>query len=888
MKEKLIKQINEDTLFLTKKQHELNGDSRVVNETVKKNGKKNQLSEEEIQKKLEYLAYRDKAADISFISSVKPLLDKLPESNGSRYYKKINVNIGIIADEFLYNSFDGVANFYYITRDNYKEYTEKLDIFLLVTTWKGLNMEWKGLGNPNIRRHRKDMFEILEHYKSNGIKTVFYSKEDPVNYDIFIELAQKCEYIFTTAEEVVENYKRDCNNSNVSVLNFGINPTYHNPVGIKKFKKRKEVLFSGSWYDKYPHRIEDTKRIFDGVIDSGKDLKIIDRNFELKLERHFFPKEYVKYVSPAVDHNTLQKLHKLFDWAINLNSVKYSNTMFANRIYELQALGNILLSNYSVGVNNKFPNVFLINNQGEVKDILNGFSEEDIYKHQIYGVRRVMTRETTYERIKQLLVTTNTPFNNNDRSIAVLINKRTERVVNSFSKQSYQNKELILMSNFNEEIKAKFDMITFFDENKAYGEFYLEDMINGFKFTNSDYITKNSYYDGDKLVKGIEHDYVDRIDDKHRTVFWSNAFSINELLEMDKPLYRENGYSIDHFEFNNCPTRVEVVDRKYKLSVIIPTYNNGEHLLNKCFNSLKRSSIFEEMELIVVDDGSSDKNTISIINSISSKYSNMKTYFYNDGGSGSASRPRNKGMELSTSQYVTYLDPDNEAINDGYSKLLKEIEKGDYDFVVGNMLKISDRVQNFDYYKTMIQFNGSEVIHKKDIKQYLINTSFKAMSIQALVLKKELVINNSLKMVEGAIGQDTLFFQELLMNAKKVKAINLDIHIYYAAVSGSVTNVISKSFFDRYLILEKERKHFLEQHDLLGAYIEEKFFLYFKNWYLKRLRKIKKEDVSQSIDKLYEIYELYREYLNRYDEDLTDFEKLYMQRDFDKLINRFK
>src|SRR5690606_910695 len=108
----------------------------------------------------------------------------------------------------------------------------------------------------------------------------------------------------------------------------------------------------------------------DGVTEAGKDLKIIDRNYELKLEAYFFPEKYLSYVSPSIKHEYLQKVHKLFDWAINLNTVKLSNTMFANRVYELQALGNILLSNYSIGVNNKFPNVFLVQNKEEVKYIL--------------------------------------------------------------------------------------------------------------------------------------------------------------------------------------------------------------------------------------------------------------------------------------------------------------------------------------------------------------------------------------------------------------------------------------------------------------------------------------------------------------------------------------
>lgn len=886
LKTKLEKNINEDIKYINKMQKELkNG---LPTQPIIKSVKGEEVQKGDIEKKKEYLAYRDQHADPNFISKVKPLIDQLPESNGSRFYKKLDVNIGIVADEFLYNSFDGLANFHYITRDNYKEYTDKLDIFLLVTTWKGLNMEWKGLGNPNIRKHRKDMFDILSHYQAHGIKTVFYSKEDPVNYDIFIELAKKCEYVFTTAEEVVANYKKDCKNENVDVLNFGINPMYHNPIGFKKFDKKKEILFSGSWYVKYPHRIEDTQRIFDGVIDNNDDLKIIDRNYDLKLERHFFPKKYVKYLSPAVDHGTLQGLHKLYDWAINLNSVKYSNTMFANRIYELQALGNIMLSNYSLGVNNKFPNVFLINNRSEVKDILNGFTEEEKYQHQVYGIRRVMSHETTYKRIIDILEMTNTPYKKETQSIAVLVQNKTEKIQKMFDKQTYPYKDLILLENFNETVKEKYDMVTFFDENKKYREFYLEDMINGFKYTDSDYITKNAYYDGEKLVNGIEHDYVNVIDDRTRTVFWNDAFTVEELLSMNGTQQRTNGYSIDHFEFNDKQVEKTEPLQSYKLSVIIPTYNNGDHLLNKCFNSLKRSSIFEQMELIIVDDGSTDNYTPTVINHLADSYSNIKTYFYNDNGSGSASRPRNKGIEIAAAPYVTYLDPDNEAINDGYHYLLDEMTSGNYDFVVGNMLKVSDKVLNFNYYKTAMQFNKGDVIQKKNVKQYMLDTSFKAMSIQALVMKKELVTKNNLKMVEGAIGQDTLFFQELLMNSKQVKAIDLDIHVYYAAVSGSVTNVITAKFFERYLLLETERIRFLKEHQLLEGYMEEKFFTYFKNWYLKRLSKIKENDLESAIDTLYKIYALYKDHIQVEDSDLRLFEELYQMKDYNKMVSTFK
>lgn len=846
------------------------------------------LKVEEKDIEAEYIEYRDANCDKEYFNRIKSMLEELPESNGSKFYPKANVNIGIIADEFLYNSFHGIANFIYITPKNYQEYINKLDVFFIATTWKGLNLEWKGLGNPKSRKRREQLFEIIKAYKEKGIKVVFYSKEDPVNYDRFIELAQKCDYIFTTAEEVVGNYKKDCQNENVNVLSFGVNPIYHNPVGIKKFAKQKEVLFAGSWYGKYPHRQEDTRMIFDGILAGEAGLKIIDRNYELNNAQYFFPKEYTKYVSPSVEHGYLQKLHKLYDWAINLNSVKYSETMFANRVYELQALGNILLSNYSTAINNKFPNVFLVHDKNEVQDILNGFTEEEKYKHQMYGVRKVMTSETTFHRLEQLLETVGYSYEKVQRKVAVVVKNKSDRIQRMFEKQTYLNKDLILENEFNEQVKKQYDFVAFFSEDKEYREFYLEDMINAFKYTNSDYVTKEAYYEKDMFVSGVQHDYVTTMYDKYRTVFWTEAYTTKDLLRMTGAVELPNGYSIDCFEFNNSPSKEQVEKQKdYKLSVIIPTYNNGDYLLNKCFNSLKRSSMFEDMEIIIVDDGSTDNYTPRIVSRLAEDYYNVSSYFFNDGGSASASRPRNKGFELSTAPYITYLDPDNEAVNDAYRKLYDEINNNDYDFIVGNIFRLSDKAMRLNYYRTVVQHNNKSDVIEGNAKELLISSKFKAASIQALVARREVIANNSLSMVVGAAGQDTLFFHELMLHSDKVKAVNLDIHVYYAAVSGSTVNSISKRFYEKYYALEKRRVEALRRHGILEGYLERRFEYYFKNWYLVKLQKVKRDEALESIKIIAEIFDLYKKDVKLKDSDLIRFAKWCENKDYTSIKEKY-
>ncbi|MED0747575.1 glycosyltransferase, partial [Aeribacillus composti] len=349
------------------------------------------------------------------------------------------------------------------------------------------------------------------------------------------------------------------------------------------------------------------------------------------------------------------------------------------------------------------------------------------------------------------------------------------------------------------------------------------------------------------------------IRDKYRTVFDVKKFNVNELLSLEGELECENGYSIDSLEISeNDQFRINIEKQDYKFSVIIPVYNNGEHLYGKCFMSLRRSSMFKNMEIIIVDDGSTDDRTIKIVQRLERLYDNVNVYRFNDGGSGSASRPRNKGIELATTNYITFLDPDNEAVNDGYYELYKILSENDYDLVVGDIKKLDTKTSNFDYYKSVVKLcNGKTEFEIKDSKEFLKQTFFKAQSIQALMVKKDLLIKNNLKMIPGAIGEDTLFYFQLITNAKKFKVIDKIIHIYYAGVKGSTVNSINLNFFKKYQSLEKEKYNYLKVEGLIEDYINVRFNYYFKNWYLEKLKKINPEERDEAIKILRNILNIY-------------------------------
>ena len=127
-----------------------------------------------------------------------------------------------------------------------------------------------------------------------------------------------------------------------------------------------------------------------------------------------------------------------------------------------------------------------------------------------------------------------------------------------------------------------------------------------------------------------------------------------------------------------------------------------------------------------------------------------------------------------------------------------------------------------------------------------------------MIVKKSVIESNNIKMVEGAIGQDTIYYQELLLHSDKVKVIDEVIHMYYGAVADSVTNTVGLSFFEKYLKLETYRINFLEENQLINEYIEDRFEYYLMNWYLPRLERVEKSKQAEAAQKLHEIFNLYK------------------------------
>ena len=225
---------------------------------------------------------------------------------------------------------------------------------------------------------------------------------------------------------------------------------------------------------------------------------------------------------------------------------------------------------------------------------------------------------------------------------------------------------------------------------------------------------------------------------------------------------------------------------EYKLSIIVPTFNL-ENKITNTFNSIKSQTIeFEDIEIIFVDDHSTD-NTMKMIECFSDDWGNVKV-FKTDENSGFAGKPRNVGLEKSTGKYVLFLDGDDQLLVDSCEVLLKNIKSDNCDIAIGAHINHYDN-DVLEHIPAMA-LGGTEVFENTNDVNLLNMTP----AISAKLFKKEFLLKNNIRF-EGIPAQDLVFLEEALLNSRKVTVLNNQ-YIYYRNIH---KKSVSYNITERYL-----------------------------------------------------------------------------------------
>ncbi|MCR5484734.1 MAG: glycosyltransferase, partial [Clostridiales bacterium] len=132
---------------------------------------------------------------------------------------------------------------------------------------------------------------------------------------------------------------------------------------------------------------------------------------------------------------------------------------------------------------------------------------------------------------------------------------------------------------------------------------------------------------------------------------------------------------------------------KADISVIIPVYN-GEKYLGECLESITKQTAFDRLEVITVDDGSTDK-TPEICGAYSEKYKNIRVIRTKNSG---VSAARNRGIAEASGEFIAFVDSDDRLYPEMYERLITAARKTNADIAVcGYLYQYPDRDVTIDF-----------------------------------------------------------------------------------------------------------------------------------------------------------------------------------------------
>ena len=213
-----------------------------------------------------------------------------------------------------------------------------------------------------------------------------------------------------------------------------------------------------------------------------------------------------------------------------------------------------------------------------------------------------------------------------------------------------------------------------------------------------------------------------------------------------------------------------------KISVIVPIYN-CEQYIARCIDSvLKQDYPNELIEIIIVDDGSTDNGGL-IADEYSKRHPNIKVFHQPNQG---VSVARNTALEHATGDYIQFLDSDDFYLHTGCLSHLIHVIKTESvlpDVVRYWMVRVDrhnehnlKQYDNLDKAKVIFSGTGREFCHKLLFEGYIGPALFRTQTINELGLR-----------FEPGIGwaEDTIFNLQLYLHAEHVILDSSYIYGYY-------------------------------------------------------------------------------------------------------------
>lgn len=275
------------------------------------------------------------------------------------------------------------------------------------SAWRANRATWEyAFTSPGLKHNNAQaLLAAISELKKKGIPILFWNKEDPMHFEMFLPIAKLVDHVFTTDSLSIPNYRRELGHDRIYALPFAAPIEVTNPVD--RFSSDAEsACFAGTYYAK---NHEDRKKQMDSILPTIIEFNgvIYDRASAIGGEKYSYPSEYHKYIRPAIDFSEMTGAYKKFNAFLNVNTITKSPTMMSRRVYELLASGTPVVSTPSKALTEQFPGVVLTaSNKKEASLAVGKLLEDKLFwcQKSHLGIRETVSKHTYQQRWDEVLV----------------------------------------------------------------------------------------------------------------------------------------------------------------------------------------------------------------------------------------------------------------------------------------------------------------------------------------------------------------------------------------------------------------------------------------------------------------------------------------------------
>lgn len=208
-------------------------------------------------------------------------------------------------------------------------------------------------------------------------------------------------------------------------------------------------------------------------------------------------------------------------------------------------------------------------------------------------------------------------------------------------------------------------------------------------------------------------------------------------------------------------------------SIIIPIYNS-EKFIASCIDSILTQT-FTDFELILVDDGSTDKSG-EICDEYAKKDSRIRVFHKENGGTASA---RNLGIEKAHGDYLHFVDADDFVLMGAYEYLDTVIHEYSHPDIICFKIR-RDQVG-------VAELGDEEEHFYKDIHQGVRKESFLS-TVWCKLFRREFVLKTGVRFYPVIYVEDVDFVWNIMRHEGSLLASSAVLYSYSTTPTGFVNN----------------------------------------------------------------------------------------------------